>query len=113
MTTTEGCEAQASTQLSNTTTPQVYIPNVFSPDQRANFNIFTNDQITIIDGMFIYDRWGNLVFVNENFSPNDSTQGWDGSFDEEPAEQGVYVYVFKYTVNGREEIKAGDVTLLR
>lgn len=113
VTTTEGCESQASTQLSSNIEPSVYIPNVFSPDERGNFNIFTNDQITIIDGMYIYDRWGNLVFVNENFSPNDPTQGWDGTFNDSPVEQGVYVYMFIYKIDGRQQIDAGDITLLR
>ena len=63
--------------------------------------------------MYIYDRWGNLMFVNENFSPNDPNQGWDGTYNDNLVEQGVYVYVFKYVIDGREVIEAGDITLLR
>ena len=113
ITTIEGCETQAVTQLSSRVEPLVYIPNVFSPDNRSNFTIFTNDQISSINGMYIYDRWGNLMFVNENFSPNDPNQGWDGTYNDNLVEQGVYVYVFKYVIDGREVIEAGDITLLR
>ena len=93
--------------------PKIYIPNIFSPESTGNFTIYTNDQIVNILEVNIYDRWGNLVFVNTNFPPNQQSVGWDGRYKNIKAEQGVYVYFFAYELDGRREIESGDVTLIR
>ena len=57
----------------------------------------------------IYSRWGELLY--RSF---DLYKGWDGYFnDGKLAPQGVYVYKawVKY-VDGRQEVKVGDVTFL-
>ena len=115
ITTSDGCQISAFTTLILETTeiPRVYIPNVFSPESTGNFTIYTNDQIDNILEVKIYDRWGNLVFENENFQPNQQSAGWDGRYNNVKAELGVYVYFFVYELDGRREVEAGDVTLLR
>ena len=40
---------------------------------------------------FAMDRWGNLVFENENFEINDSSQGWDGNYKGKPLNPGVFI----------------------
>jgi hypothetical protein len=61
--------------------------------------------------MYVYDRWGNLVYSNNNFLPNDPYQGWDGLFNGESVVNGVYVYLFKVTTNeGQILTFAGDIT---
>ena len=47
-----------------------------------------------------YDRWGNLMFINENFVPNQPSLGWDGRFNGKPVVPGVFVYVFEVEING-------------
>jgi len=93
--------------------PSVYIPNVFTPGNGQDFTIFASEEVDIIQNMYIYDRWGELIFTNENFPPNDTDLGWDGNFNEQKAEQGVYIYLFIYELNGRLVRDYGDVTLLR
>jgi len=113
ITTVDGCEATAFIDLSVLKVPKIYVPNIFSLGQNDKFAIFSNDDIKTIDKLAIYDRWGSLKFVNEMFDTNDSSQGWDGRFNNRLVEQGVYVYVLEYTINGINEIKAGSVTIIR
>ena len=60
--------------------------------------------------LLIYNRWGELMYTSD-----DIYKGWDGYImkNGERATQGVYVYKawIKY-VDGRTEVKVGDVTFL-
>ncbi len=113
----DGCEETVETRINiieNLPEAKYYIPNVFSISDFDNrFTIYTNGEIDIIDNLYIYDRWGELIFKNKNFEPNNSSIGWDGTFNNRAVEEGVYIYLFKFLINGREEVVAGDITLLR
>jgi|GEM_PF-847190 len=115
--TIDGCEETVETRLNvieNKPISKYYIPNVFSiSDINNRFTIYTSEEVEIIDNLYIYDRWGELMFENSNFEPNNPEIGWDGTFNNKVVEEGVYVYMFKFVINGREEIVAGDITLLR
>jgi len=95
----------------------IYLPNVINPNTDNNGFFFpqtsvVNDNV-LVKEMIIYDRWGNLVFVNNNFPVNSPAYGWDGSFNSGQAEIGVYVYTIVLE-NGSEIIElSGDVTLLK
>ncbi len=91
--------------------PSIYIQNVFTPRNGQDFTIFASEEVTLIQNMYIYDRWGELIFTNENFLPNDPDLGWNGSFNEQKAEQGVYIYLFVYELDCRLVRDYGDVTL--
>ena len=95
----------------------VYIPNVFSPnDDGANdyWTLFTKADLKEITLMEVYTRWGDLVFRKANFQPNDPTQGWDGKFKGERLNPGVYVYRIEILHgDDLEESLAGDVTIIR
>lgn len=98
----------------------IYIPNVFGLDESGpnrGFTVFTNENgIDQISSMRIYDRWGNLVFLNENFSHNDPDQGWKGdyAYDNQMALPGVYAYyIVVKRLSGEEDVFVGDVTFLR
>lgn len=96
---------------------KTYIPNTFSPNRDGDndvFTVYSNEFITNVNSLSIYDRWGELVFQNINFPTNDESQGWDGRFNNQEAEQGVYLYVILTQDdkgNIREEI--GQLNLLR
>lgn len=96
--------------------PVFYIPNVFSPDGNGVNDVFTiqtNLPANVI-GMkgSIFDRWGNLVFGSE-----DNPFTWNGNFNDELMNPGVYVYVVHVTYMSLsgvvEKTFSGDVTLLR
>ena len=95
----------------------VYIPNIFSPNgDNLNdiFTLFTDADVKEIPLMEVYTRWGDLVFRNEHFQPNDISAGWDGTFRGETLNPGVYVYRIEL-IYGDDLVDnlAGDITIVR
>lgn len=92
------------------------VPNIFSPNQNNTNEFFSINcaDIALVTKYSIYDRWGNLLFVGENLSPDNTSAFWDGTFKSKPVVPGVYVYymelVFK---DGSSEKRGGDLTLIR
>lgn len=93
---------------------RIFVPNAFSPDGDGvndEFLIFNNDQVTL-DRFVIYDRWGNEVFLQEEFDPNGSTLSWDGRHKGEEVITGVYVYLLEYRdQDGNNRQLAGSITM--
>ena len=113
-----GCEAQATIQLRVDLDINVYIPNAFSPINIDGINdvfmIFAKEGVVAnINTFQVYDRWGNGVFIQENFQPNDILYGWDGSFREQTMNPGVFSYWAEIVfIDGTTQLFKGDVTLL-
>lgn len=95
----------------------IYVPNVFWPESDGfnhHFGVYAGSGVREIEQMQIFDRWGDLVFEQKNFPPNDPNTGWDGMERGEPAPSAVYVYVIQVRLaDGSEVLLNGDVTLLR
>ncbi len=96
----------------------IYIPSGFAPGandvNNASFTIFAGRGVDIIESMYVYDRWGEILYENFNFPPSQPTLGWDGSLRGEPMNPGVFVYVAKVRFSdGSVELYTGDVTLIR
>ncbi len=95
----------------------VYIPNIFGPNEgtdNGTFFIQSDSNVERIDELWIYDRWGELMFYNSDFPTNDRSTGWDGTYKDVPCGSQVFVYVVKFhDLGGKEHTKAGDVTLVR
>jgi gliding motility-associated-like protein len=67
-----------------------------------------------INELQIFDRWGTLVFQNQDFAPNDESLGWDGNFQGQPLNAAVYVYQASVLFSDGETVTfKGDVLLLR
>ncbi|NNE26576.1 MAG: hypothetical protein HKN09_07015, partial [Saprospiraceae bacterium] len=93
-----------------------YIPNIMDINNPSNdrFYIGSNFDDAVVLEMFIYDRWGNLMHFVENVPVNDPDLGWNGFSNNEPVEQGVYVYLIKVlNTAGDEEIHTGNLTVIR
>ena len=95
----------------------VYIPTAFSPnndDINDFFTIFAGDQVVQIKTLNIFDRWGNQVFSNSDFAPNNINAGWNGEFRGEIMNNDVFVYVAEIEfIDGETEVMRGDFTLIR
>ena len=62
----------------------------------------------------IFDRWGEKVFEEKDFPPNDQTHGWDGKLKGQPMTPAVFVYWLEIELfDGTTEIVKGDITLIR
>lgn len=95
----------------------IYAPNIFSPNgdsNNDNWKIVANKAISKLISLNVYDRWGNKVYsITDLENPNEYA-GWDGMINGNPASQGVYVFHVVYLAkDGKEELKTGDITLLR
>ncbi len=96
----------------------VYIPTAFSPNGDG-----INDLLTItadlssierIKHFSVINRWGELVFDQQNFLPNDATYGWDGSKNGTKQNVGVYVYLAEVEfIDGASVVYKGNITLIR
>ena len=91
-----------------------FVPNVFSPNG-DHINDYFIPKVYYGETVLleIYDRWGSQLFKSSNYS-----EGWDGSYNGENVNPGVYIYVL--TIKGYNEkgelinkVISGDLTLLR
>lgn len=117
VTDTTGCETQDNITIFVRNSKRVYIPNSFSPNGDGindRFYPFGGMEVAQIRAFKIFDRWGNLVFENTNFPPNDASFGWDGMMNNQEMNSAVYVYYseIEYS-NGEIEIRKGDVILVK
>jgi len=102
-----------------TSSPNAFTPNNSGPNggiDNGGVNVNSVNDIFLpkLEGvirfkMFVYNKWGQLLFKSEN-----QRVGWDGYFNGKLAPAGVYIYKLevRYSDN-RDEIIAGDVTLIR
>ncbi len=107
----EGCLDYDSIAIRYIKGPEVYVPTAFTPNDDGMNDVFRPIPVgvTKIDYFRVYNRWGQLVYQTTAYM-----QGWDGTFQGKPAEQGAYVWTVKAKdFQGREIIKKGSVTLVR
>ncbi|MGB3080298.1 MAG: gliding motility-associated C-terminal domain-containing protein, partial [Saprospiraceae bacterium] len=114
---TNGCIGFANLALDVDKEFHVYIPNVFTPNgdgPNDMFTVYANKEIDEVVELLIFDRWGNCVFINNHFPPNEPTYGWNGSFKGLGMNPDVFAYraIVRYS-NGEEHAYKGDVTLIR
>jgi len=90
----------------------LFVPNTFTPDG----NEFNQDFRVFIDGidiysynMTIYDRWGEIIWENE-----DPSVAWDGSYDGRTVQSGTYTWkiIAKDKINDDQYTWHGYVNVL-
>ncbi len=113
-----GCTGSASILVEVDYDRDVFMPNVFTPNndgRNDDFRIFTGPGVESIHYFRIYDRWGNLVHQENNLLPNPGGAGkWDGTREGSLMNPGVYVYVAEVGfLDGETLVFRGDITLIR
>ncbi len=113
----DNCTATDSVLIRVLKVRDVFVPNVFSPNQDGlNDILFINagPEVNNIQSFSIYSRWGEQVFLQENFVPNDIANGWDGRIANESLDSGVFIWqaVIDF-IDGEQLIYTGDVALVR
>jgi hypothetical protein len=95
----------------------LYAPNVFHPEGNEALNqlfrVFFPSGATVVRfKLEVYDRWGNLVFLTEDFS-----DGWNGYMQGKLMDPAVFVWHVDAAIDfcGRmlEIDKYGDITIVR
>ena len=112
----DGCMAFDTVTIRVKKDRPVFFPNIFAPDKPYPNDHFTGfggpaaEQISLLR---IYDRWGSLIYENQDFVLNDPNFGWDGTAKGEKVE-GVFVwYALVRFIDGAELQYEGDVTVIR
>lgn len=113
-----GCSATDTWLVRVSDAHKIFAPNIIMPGNSGGVNhtflIYTGPDVLKIESCSIFDRWGNQVFSNQNFPPNDESQGWNGTYRGKPVPLGVYVWLVKVVFNdGTEEVFRGDLTVVR
>jgi gliding motility-associated-like protein len=112
-----GCQAEAVLRLIVELNPQIFIPNIFSPNgDGINDRFFPNAGPTVVNipRMMLFDRWGNLLFEQRNFPPNAPQMGWNGRYKGELLDPAVFAYLIEVElVTGEILTFSGDVTLVK
>jgi gliding motility-associated-like protein len=93
----------------------IYSANIIDVASQDNSVFYVQSNVELlVRELSVYDRWGNLVFNNENFLSNDASEGWDGRYNSTVVEQGVYIYRITYTdETNREQQIVSSITLVR
>jgi len=112
------CSIQLIASIEVVVDRNLFVPNVFTPNDDG-----INDFITVygeigmrIKSLAIFSRWGELVFEVNNVAASDPELGWHGRFGDSDEElmPGVYVYhAMVVYIDGSEETRIGDITLIR
>ncbi len=99
---------------------EIYIPDIFTPDFDGindYFNISSTNGLAVnVKTLKIYDRWGELLYENNDFivAAGNGNPGWNGLFRGKQVPSGVYVYYIEIIDDSGEISKLyGDVTLIR
>ncbi len=107
---THGCKDTAALDVYVRPEFTFYIPSAFSPNADLTNDIFFGYGTFIKEyDLTILNRWGQMLFRSL-----DVTQGWDGTYKGDKAQEDVYVYKVNIVdINGEKHEFIGKVTLFR
>ena len=89
----------------------VFLPQAFTPngddrnDQFFISNPYAIEDLTIFE---IFDSWGGRIF-----STNDKFAHWDGSFNGQQLNSGIYLWKVRFRCRGQDLSQFGSVTILK
>ncbi len=104
------CEEKMKFSIYAIDQPLIDFPTAFSPNGDGLNDYFTANLFgnISIDYFQIYNRWGEKVYEHSSLS-----KGWDGSYQSQPAANGLYTYTLRYSYLGRIFKKSGEVMMVR
>ena len=94
----------------------LFIPKAFTPNNDNLNDVFYPNTFGIktITKFIIFNRGGQVMFQRNNFSPNDRSMGWDGTYKGSPQAAGSYVYIMEALCDlGEKLFKKDSFILLR
>lgn len=113
----DGCIASTELFVEVVRKEDIFVPNVFSPNDDGKNDllvVYTGIAVEQINYLRIFTRKGDLVFEAKNFSGNSNYIGWNGRFNGEPLNAGVFAYIMEVElIDGKLEQLTGTITLVR
>ncbi|MCB0654069.1 MAG: gliding motility-associated C-terminal domain-containing protein [Saprospiraceae bacterium] len=89
----------------------IYLAKAFTPNNDGlndTYGISNPFSVQELLSFEIFDRWGNRVFYT-----TDSFATWDGNYNGQRVNPGVFLYKVRHVCNGEEKLVSGSVTVLR
>lgn len=111
-----GCTAEDMIMIVVEKERDAYVPSGFTPNGDNNNDrlIVHGKDIATVKIFRIYDRWGEMVFEDMDFNANDASRGWDGTFNGQPMNPGVFIWYTEVEfIDNSVEVFKGNSTLLR
>jgi gliding motility-associated-like protein len=114
VTSADGCTDMATDTVCIAPDATLFVPNAFTPDGDGDNDYFYPQGIGFDPAQFemwIFDRWGNMIFFTDN-----PAAGWDGRANNgsEVAQIDTYVWKIKCVdVLGKKHNLIGKVTLIK
>ena len=90
---------------------EAFLPRAFTPNGdnlNDTYGISNPYAIEELLSFEIFDRWGGQVFYTE-----DPFERWDATFHGDKVMPGVFLWRVRYRCDGAEQVKSGNVTVLR
>ena len=91
---------------------KIYIPSAFSPNNDGKNDVFKIAGTSLVSNFHlqIFNRFGQKVFET-----TDKFKGWNGQYNNQPAESSTYIYLLQYKDNrtGEQKLHKGSILLLR
>jgi len=113
----DGCTATDSLNIEVLKVRDVYLPNAISPNQDGindRFFVFGGPEVSSIQSLRIFTRWGEQIFEQQNFPPNDPDFGWGGMHNGQVVGNAVYIWMAEISfIDGATLIYSGDVAIIR
>lgn len=108
VTNAQGCIAADTIDVFEDCLNDVIVPTSFTPNGDKKNEIFYAYGVRVVSfNMKIMDRFGSVVFES-----NSLDKGWNGFFKGSPAQQGMYVCVLRYSMDGKTEREKFEKILL-
>jgi gliding motility-associated-like protein len=113
----KGCKGSDQITVAVKNVRNVYFANAFTPNldgKNDHFQAVIGPGVEKIVSFIIFDRWGNKVFEKYDYVPDPAgTDGWDGKFNNQKLNSGVFSYFAKARfIDGKEVDYSGSVTLI-
>ncbi len=113
--TATGCDSIYVLDLSVEPPTEFYFPNIIAKGgANGVFTGYSNKGILNIISLSVYDRWGSMIFRNDNFPSNTPEEGWNATLSGREVPIGVYIWISE--VENKEGTKStyhGNVTVIR
>lgn len=96
----------------------VYVPNIFTPNGDGTNDyvaIYANPlQVERVLSFQVLSRWGELLWEDYDFPPNDGRRGWDGLLNGQVASVSAYLWTAEVLLTtGERQRESGTVVLMR
>jgi len=113
-----GCTGEASVNLFAEKNRPVFVATGFTPNgDNRNDLLYVQARADIeldILSFRVFDRWGELVFQNNDFLPNEPNEGWDGTFRGQKVQPGTYIWHINVEFpDGLKDSFTGQSTIIR